>query len=251
MNTNPSVPPQRVSAEKALQALVASSAFSEGPPDFVALARRVAETFEVTSVVLVRRESLPPLAVWSRGQAHEGFVPAPFGTLLAEVFERGLHHCVEGAEASRPGDEWPRRLGRGGFLGMTLKGVTGEVLGAIALYEDGPLEVGPSDLALLDVFALRASVALERQREQPLAERLAKLTALTFSVGFEIKNPLAYVRANLNYLSEELARQDASALDLTELREAVGQALAGAERIRTVMNHITSILYPREEQGGK
>ncbi len=144
---------------------MASRASSEGPTDLLSLVRLVAETFNVTSAALVRREALHPLAVWSRGQAHEPSAPAPFGTLLEQAFARGLHHCARDADASRPDDDWPRQLGRCGFLGMTLKSAGGEAIGVLALYDDGPLEVGPSDLALLEVFALRAGAALERSRE--------------------------------------------------------------------------------------
>jgi PAS domain S-box-containing protein len=135
----------------------------------MSLARLVAETFNVTSVALVRREALCPLAVWSRGQAHEPPLPPPCGTLLEQVFARGLHHRASGADESRPEDNWPRQLGRCGFLGMALKNAGGEAIGVLALYDDGPLEVGPSDLALLEVFALRAGTALEQSREHPRA----------------------------------------------------------------------------------
>ncbi|AKJ04026.1 PAS domain S-box-containing protein [Archangium gephyra] len=153
--------PRRVSAETALQFLVASKASSEGATDLVSLARLVAETFNVTSAVLVRRQGRLPLAAWSRGQPHLPPAPVPHGTLLDLVFDRGLYHLPRDAD-TKAEDVWPRLLGRCGFLGMALKSAAGEVLGAIVLYDDGPLEVGPSDLALLDVFTLRAVAALER-----------------------------------------------------------------------------------------
>ena len=105
----------------------------------------------------------------------------------------------------------------------------------LALYEDGPLEVGPSDLALLDVFALRAGAALERLRDQPLAERLERMSATLSGVRLKLNSHAACLYANLRYLGEELARPDASVLDLTELREVVGEATEVAERLRTVV----------------
>jgi PAS domain S-box-containing protein len=69
------------------------------------------------------------------------------------------------------------------------------------------------------------------------ADRAASLGTLAAGVGHEINNPLAYVVANLAYLSEELKplRQSNPGVDWVELEGALSEAQEGAERVRQIV----------------
>ncbi|OJH36972.1 ATP-binding protein [Cystobacter ferrugineus] len=127
--------------------------------------QHVAEVFGVTSAVLVQwspgEERLHPLALWSRGQPHEEPAVTPRGSVLDEVLRQDVFHCPEDAHARFPEDEWLRRLGAQGVLGMRVRSSREEVLGALVLMHDEPLEVASADLAWLRAFCLLASTSLE------------------------------------------------------------------------------------------
>jgi two-component system NtrC family sensor kinase len=161
---------QRVSSEAALHILLSSGRPGAEPTPLLTLVQQVAEAFGVTSAVLVQRlpgeERLHPLALWSRGRTHEEPAVAPRGTALDAVLQQDVFHCPEDAHARFPEDGWLRRLGAHGVLGVSLKSSREEVLGALVLMHDTPLEVASSDLGWLRAFALFASASLERLQER-------------------------------------------------------------------------------------
>jgi two-component system cell cycle sensor histidine kinase/response regulator CckA len=75
------------------------------------------------------------------------------------------------------------------------------------------------------------------QARQVLVDRMMSVGALATGVAHEINNPLSYLLGNLNYLLEEC---DVLATALPEarrqdLRESMGEAMEGAERIRSIV----------------
>ena len=69
-----------------------------------------------------------------------------------------------------------------------------------------------------------------------LAERLTSLGTMAAGVAHEINNPLAFVLANLNVVKGELASlPPMPGVDLIDLRDAVAEALEGAERVRQIV----------------
>ncbi len=79
----------------------------------------------------------------------------------------------------------------------------------------------------------------ERRQTQArlmVADRMASLGTLAAGVAHEINNPLSYVVSNLQYASENLdARGEAA---VTELKEAVDEALEGAQRVRVIVRDL-------------
>ncbi|MFL5352000.1 ATP-binding protein [Archangium sp.] len=87
-----------------------------------------------------------------------------------------------------------------------------------------------------------------------LADRMASVGTLAAGVAHEINNPLAYVLANLGYAHEELAHQvecgpaqpDAAPGRLKTIRDALGEARQGADRVRTIVGDLKT--FSREAQ---
>jgi len=92
---------------------------------------------------------------------------------------------------------------------------------------------------------LRHEIA-ERQHMQKklvLADRMASVGTLAAGVAHEINNPLAYTLANLSYVSDCLAAIPAEAvgMDWSELRNAVAEAMEGAERVRGIVKDMKAL----------
>jgi signal transduction histidine kinase len=81
---------------------------------------------------------------------------------------------------------------------------------------------------------------LESQARVLQAERLAQVGRLAAGVAHEVKNPLAYVQANLRYLLEEW-RQPATGASATEFTEALEETMQGVERIHQIVKDLTAM----------
>ncbi len=89
------------------------------------------------------------------------------------------------------------------------------------------------------------------QAQLRLAERLTSLGTMAAGVAHEINNPLAFVLANLNVVKSELAKLDhAPNVDLVDLRDAVSEALEGAERVRQIVLSLKPFARVDERQRG-
>jgi PAS domain S-box-containing protein len=110
------------------------------------------------------------------------------------------------------------------------------------------------------VVAMLPDITERRQMQARLllSDRMASMGTLAAGVAHEINNPLAYVTANLAFAHEELRslveqrwQKDSSPVTaLTEslkgARQALDEALMGAERVRTIVSDLKT--FSRESQ---
>ena len=96
------------------------------------------------------------------------------------------------------------------------------------------------------VVAMGRDMTERRQLQAQLlqADRLASMGRLAGGIGHEINNPLAYIMANLVYLSEELERTERTTPlpNYEEMRSAIGETRDGAARVREIVRGLTSFL---------
>ena len=83
---------------------------------------------------------------------------------------------------------------------------------------------------------------LSAQARLALADRLASVGTVAAGVAHELKNPLAYVGANLEFLQEGLsglaARRPEEARTIAALVDAAREALTGAQRMQVIVHDL-------------
>jgi len=90
---------------------------------------------------------------------------------------------------------------------------------------------------------------VESQARVLQAERLAAVGRLAAGVAHEVRNPLAYVQANLRFLLEEWQEPHAGAPD-TEHTEALHETMQGVERIHQIVKDLTALARSEETVEG-
>lgn len=109
-------------------------------------------------------------------------------------------------------------------------------------------EVGCLDLVFdgQPATVIRASDLTERKQMQArllLADRMAAVGTLAAGVAHEINNPLAFVLANLAFLTRELhaLERELPAGRLSEFEEVLREASEGADRVRYIVRDLRTL----------
>jgi signal transduction histidine kinase len=108
---------------------------------------------------------------------------------------------------------------------------------ARAIAADGYLRK-PIEFAEL-LRSLHTIVGRAARQRLAAADRMAALGTLASGIAHEINNPLTYVMANLQTLSERLPVSSDPAV--RDLSEAVSEAMDGAERIRKLVKQVQMV----------
>ncbi|HEX8434991.1 sensor histidine kinase [Archangium sp.] len=81
---------------------------------------------------------------------------------------------------------------------------------------------------------------VESQARVLQAERLAQVGRLAAGVAHEVRNPLAYIQANLRFLQEEW-QQQAQGAGSADYTEALQETMQGVERIHQIVKDLTAM----------
>lgn len=116
----------------------------------------------------------------------------------------------------------------------------------VELHQVGPrrwheVQAYPAAQRGLALFVRDITARRELEARLQLADRMAALGTLAAGIGHEINNPLAYVQSNLKFVHDAWGALVAGTLpqaELTELREALGDALEGVARMRAILEDL-------------
>jgi PAS domain S-box-containing protein len=198
-------------------------------------------------------ESIPDAVIMTRLDGSVAFVNGPGQSMLGiapgspvttkSVLERVLpeDHPIlmrrrEAAAAGRdPGSAAVRVLTKSGIRECEISGLRVDFDGQPAIV----------------TVARDVSERREMERKLAITERMASLGTLAGGVAHEINNPLSYVLSNLRYLSGELVEMEARTAPgwLPEARQVLDETLAGAERVRRIVQDLHAFSRPSERLG--
>src|SRR5215831_3018265 len=154
-------------AEHLLNAIIQGTAATTGSQFFRSLVKHLAEGLGVRFAFIA--ECLPNLRARSLaffqdkdfGQDFEYALP---GTPCMKVAEGRVCHVPDRLAEEFPDDKGMIELGTVSYLGVPLRGSDGKVLGHLVTFDDKQMPSDPLALSVMETFAARAGVELERMR---------------------------------------------------------------------------------------
>ena len=135
------------------------------------LVPRLGEAFGVSWAELAVVEGaeaprLEPLALWNGRKLVEGTARPAAGTPGGVTLERARLHLTHGAWKLFPEDSFLQEKQIESYLGISIVGSGGETLGLIALMDPRPMAIPAEADSILEVFAGRSALELERERAE-------------------------------------------------------------------------------------
>src|SRR5213592_863608 len=187
-------------AEELLRAIIQGTAATTGAQFFRSLVKHLAEGLHVRFAFVA--ECLPnlrarSLAFFQNNHFGEDFEYALPGTPCMEVAKGRVCHVPDELAKEFPDDKGMIDMGTVSYLGVPLRGSDGRVIGHLVTFDDKPMPADPLALSVLETFAARAAVELERERAFEDLKRRKEVSDERFRDLFE-EAPIAYVHEGLD-----------------------------------------------------
>lgn len=187
-------------AEELLRAIIQGTAATTGTQFFRSLVKHLAEGLHVRFAFVA--ECLPNLRARSLACFQDNNFGADFeyalpGTPCMKVAEGRVCHVPDGLPAAYPEDKGMIDLGTVSYLGVPLRGSDGKVIGHLVTFDDKPMPSDPLALSVLETFAARAAVELERERAFEDLKRRKEESDERLRDLFD-EAPIAYVNEGLD-----------------------------------------------------
>ncbi|MGH7516285.1 MAG: sigma 54-interacting transcriptional regulator [Gemmatimonadales bacterium] len=160
---------ERTRAEAKLRALAEGTAAVTAGDFFRPLVQHLADALQARYAFAAEctdaeRTRVRTLAFWSGSDFAENVEYAVSGTPCQQVLGGDMCLHTRDIQALFPADTELQTLGAESYLGIPLRGATGDLLGHLAVLHTAPITPTPDDLAILRIFAARAGAELERKR---------------------------------------------------------------------------------------
>ncbi len=166
----------RKRAETILQKLVTGTAAVTGADFFVELVRHIADALDVTYALVTEfvDQRLVSLAFWANDSLQPSMSYLPAKTPCEICMQEGQYHCEESVQAVFAEDPDLVTMRAESYLGIALKGDRGQVIGNLCVLDTKPMaETKKTEaIAILQVFAARASAELQRKNVNEALNRL-------------------------------------------------------------------------------
>jgi len=204
-------------AEELLRAIIQGTAAVTGTEFFRLLVKHLAGGLHVRFAFIaeclpnLRARSLAFFQDNSFGDSFEYDLP---GTPCMEVAQGRVCHVPDRLAEAFPEDRGMIDLGTVSYLGVPLRGSSGRVIGHLVMFDDKPMPADPLALAVLETFAARAAVELERERAFEDLKRRKDESDERFRDLFE-EAPIAYVHEGLD---SKFIRANRAALKILGLK---------------------------------
>jgi formate hydrogenlyase transcriptional activator len=187
-------------AEDLLRSIVEGTAAVTGTEFFRSLVRHIATGLNVRFALVA--ECLPnlrarSLASWMDARFGDDFEYDLPGTPCFEVMEGRTRHYPDRIPELFPNDKGLRDLGFVSYLGVPVRDSTQRVVGHLVIMDDKPMPRDPLVLPVMEIFAARAGVELERARAFSDLHRLHQESEERFRDLFD-EAPIAYVHEGLD-----------------------------------------------------
>ncbi len=222
------------------------------------LAAHLASTLKVRKALITECLEYPEnhvrtLAFWEGDEFSEDISFDLDGTPCQHVIDDG-EFCFHPEHMNEHFPEWSSHEGGvESFIGIPVFAPSdGRLVGHIAVYDPRPMDRSRVVESMFRIIAARAGAEIERlQAEKALREsesrarqhlsqlahvsRLNAMSELTSSLTHEITQPLTAV---LNYCRTSLKLLDREEIDKDNLRDGLQAAVAGAERVSSVVKKL-------------
>ena len=239
---------QREKAERRMREVAQGTAAVVGDSFFQELVLHLSRAMDVriafvTECLSKEQKRVRALAFVNNGQVIDGVEYELDGTPCKGVIEGNICFYSDLLETLFPSEK-----GLASYLGVPMYGADNTIVGHLAVVDDRPMLKSTDDVELLQIFAIRASAELERQRAQletertqrKLAERerLASIGEFASMITHEIRSPLSTIAMALDYLqSDHLAESAAKRLRL---------ATTESDRLQSLLSEILLFAKPHE-----
>src|ERR1041385_6456982 len=187
-------------AEELLRAIIQGTAATTGTEFFRSLVKHLAEGLHVRFAFVA--ECLPnlrarSLAFFQDNNFGTDFEYALPGTPCMKVAEGRVCHVPDRLAEVFPEDRGMIDMGTVSYLGVPLRGSDGRVIGHLVTFDDKPMPTDALALSVMETFAARAAVELERERAFEDLKRRKEESDERFRDLFD-EAPIAYVHEGLD-----------------------------------------------------
>jgi formate hydrogenlyase transcriptional activator len=187
-------------SEELLRAIIQGTAATSGTNFFRSLVQHLAEGLHVRFAFVA--ECLPNLRARSLAFFQDHNFGADFeyalpGTPCMKVAEGRVCHVPDRLAEEFPEDKGMIDMGTVSYLGVPLRGSDGKVIGHLVTFDDKPMPSDPLALSVLETFAARAAVELERERAFEDLQRRKEESDERLRDLFD-EAPIAYVNEGLD-----------------------------------------------------
>jgi len=158
---------EQVIAERSLRSIVEGTAAVTGEAFFPVLARQLANTLGVDHILINQLnddDTLTTLIFWSHQRTQAAVTYHRADTPCDRTLRQGFYCCPEQVQARFPEDQDLVAFNAESYIGVALQNSEGHVLGEICVLHSQPIQNLDTAVALLRIFAARASAELERQQ---------------------------------------------------------------------------------------